>query len=419
MGDYPSTRLAPYRRGRFGDGKLVGEDMYRYLIEMFLPPTVIIDEQRQLLHAFGNVDQFLQVPSGGRVSLDLLKMVREGLSIPLSTAIHKVLKDDQEDILYKNVALSEKLVSSSGEEETEVTWIDIFVKPLRDPVTKQKQILVQFRKAQTQEELSKHVETFDADVNALQRIADLEQELQFTRESLQATVEELETSNEELQATNEELLAANEELQSTNEELQSVNEELVTVNAEYQAKIQELMDLNADLNNLFSSTDVGTIFLDRFLRIRRFTPAVQHEIHLLEQDIGRPLAHISHNFVGIDLAYEAQSVIKSLSVREIEVQSVQKRWYLIKFHPYYTLDRRPDGVVISLVDITDLKASDEQAMMLSAALEQSPLLKLLIKLDGKIMYINPRVREITSYVPKEVLGCHGRIFAQPVEGESG
>ncbi len=111
---------------------------------------------------------------------------------------------------------------------------------------------------------------------------------------MQATVEELETSNEELQATNEELFAANEELQSTNEELHSVNEELITVNAEYHAKIQELTMLNEDINNLLSSTDVGTLFLDRDLRIRLFTSVVQQEIHVLDQDIGRPIGHVAH-----------------------------------------------------------------------------------------------------------------------------
>ena len=119
------------------------------------------------------------------------------------------------------------------------------------------------------------------------RSAALEEELRYTKENLQATIEEMETSNEELQATNEELVASNEELQSTNEELHSVNEELYTVNAEYQRKIAELTELTDDMDNLLLSTDVGTIFLDRELCIRKFTPKIAETFNLLPQDLGR------------------------------------------------------------------------------------------------------------------------------------
>src|SRR5204862_4409992 len=118
----------------------------------------------------------------------------------------------------------------------------------------------------------------------------LEHELTYARETLQATIEELETSNEEMQATNEELVAANEELQSTNEELHSVNEELYTVNAEYQQKIIELKELNADIRHLLEGTDVGTLFLDRELQIRRFTPRIASVFHIVQHDLRRPLS---------------------------------------------------------------------------------------------------------------------------------
>src|SRR6185503_5499832 len=116
-------------------------------------------------------------------------------------------------------------------------------------------------------------------------------------ETLQATIEELETSNEEMQATNEELVAANEELQSTNEELHSVNEELYTVNAEYQQKILELKELNADMQHLLEGTDVGTLFLDRELRIRRFTARIASVFRIQEHDLGRQVVDFSHNIV--------------------------------------------------------------------------------------------------------------------------
>src|SRR4029077_13175783 len=122
-----------------------------------------------------------------------------------------------------------------------------------------------------------------------EQLAALEGELSHTKENLQAAIEELETSNEELQASNEELHASNEELQSTNEELQSVNEELYTVNAEYQRKIAELVELTNDMDNLLSSTEVGTIFLDAQLKIRKFTPQIAETFDLVLHDVGRSI----------------------------------------------------------------------------------------------------------------------------------
>ena len=141
-----------------------------------------------------------------------------------------------------------------------------------------------------------------------ERFAELERELQQVKENLQATIEELQTTNEEQQATNEELMAANEELQSTNEELQSTNEELYTVNTEYQSKIQELSELNTDIDNLLRSTDIGTLFLDRNLLIRKFTPAARDVIKVREGDIGRPIDDISTTISGVALAELARDV---------------------------------------------------------------------------------------------------------------
>lgn len=129
-----------------------------------------------------------------------------------------------------------------------------------------------------------------------QRIEDLELDLKENRAQLQNVVEELETSNEELQSSNEELMSSNEELQSSNEELQSVNEELYTVNSEFQEKNKELENLNNDINNLLNSTDIGTLFLDNQLNIRKFTPAVKRLFHLEESDIGRSVMSFASEF---------------------------------------------------------------------------------------------------------------------------
>ena len=384
------------------DDLRIMEGIQRGVIEAFLHPTVVVDENQDVIYIAGDMDAYLRVSSGGLFTANILKQAREGLSVPLSTAIHKVFKD-QQDVNYKNIRLGDSV---------EANLVDIRIKPFVEPASRQKMAIIQFiPSSQSSSSVGQNTaQTFDVNAGAQQRIQDLEHELQFTRESLQATVEELETSNEELQATNEELFAANEELQSTNEELHSVNEELITVNAEYHAKIQELTKLNEDINNLLSSADVGTIFLDRDLRIRLFTPSAQHEIHLLDQDIGHPISHITHKIVDCDLAHNSQQVLKTLASLEMEAQNENGRWYQIKFLPYYTLQQQVGGVVITLMDITAFKQANMQLARLSAAVEQSPASIVITNTAGNIEYVNPRFTQITGYALEEVIGKNPRIL---------
>ncbi len=148
-----------------------------------------------------------------------------------------------------------------------------------------------------------------------EQVGALEAELIYTKENLQAATEELETSNEELQAANEELLASNEELQSTNEELQSVNEELYSVNAEYQRKIMDLTELGNDMENLLASTDIGTIFLDRQLRIRKYTPQIAETFNLMPHDVGRPIDAFSNTVDDPELGLDLKRVLSSGELR--------------------------------------------------------------------------------------------------------
>ena len=156
---------------------------------------------------------------------------------------------------------------------------------------------------------------------------DADDEIQFLREQLNATVEqyeaaneELKASNEELQAMNEEMRSATEELETNKEELQSVNEELITVNHELKSSVEELSQANADLNNLMASTDIGTIFLDRQLRIQRFTPSAQKIFNLIPADMGRPISDITSRLNYEDFIAEAESVLRDLRMIEREVQ---------------------------------------------------------------------------------------------------
>jgi two-component system CheB/CheR fusion protein len=242
------------------------------------------------------------------------------------------------------------------------------------------------------------VTRLDLDDSVRRRMSSLESELQHTKENLQATIEELETSNEELQATNEELLSSNEELQSTNEELQSVNEELITVNSEYQKKIEELSQLNDDMNNLLASTDIGTVFLDHDLIIRKYTPPVTKQINLIPSDLGRPFSDISNNLLYENLTNDIQSVLETGEPMDTEVRSRLDRWFLVKILPYRTEASRLEGVVVTLIDITERKSAEQTAErqndLTMRILDANPTAITMVDKSGHIVYANQRGEQI-------------------------
>jgi len=197
------------------------------------------------------------------------------------------------------------------------------------------------------------------DQETSQQLHDLEYELRQTRENLQSTIEELETTNEEQQATNEQLTAANEELQSTNEELHSVNEELYTVNSEYQVKINELTEVTNDIDNLLESTDIGVVFLDSDLRIRKFTPAATRDVHLLTGDIGRVFDDLTYNFDYPGLSNDLKRVLSLGESIEREVRSGKTDYLLVRIHPYRAGSELTVGIVITFVNISELKRVED------------------------------------------------------------
>lgn len=326
------------------------EDIHTMLIEECLPPSVLVDENNELVQICGDVDKYLKVPRG-KVCYNIQKMVPKELSTALGTAISKVRKE-RKTVTYSNIKV--KLVEEQNS-------INLVVKPL---FTKKSGllILVIFEEIKSIGSYEEQVENFDTISELHGRIADLEQELRYTKESLQSSIEELETSSEELQSANEELLVSNEEMHSTNEELQSVNEELMVVNTQYQYKIQELADLNNDMTNFLNSTAIGTLFLDSNLCVRKFTPAITKEINLIEQDIGRPISHISHNFKNEDLIKVSRDVMDSLIPVEKEIKSSSSKWYILKYSPFRTNENVIKGIVLSLVDITARKEAEENQL---------------------------------------------------------
>jgi two-component system, chemotaxis family, CheB/CheR fusion protein len=229
-----------------------------------------------------------------------------------------------------------------------------------------------------------------------ERVSVLETELAHTKENLQAAIEEMETSNQELQTTNEELLASNEELQTTNEELQSVNEELYTVNAEYQRKIGELTELTNDMDNLLVSTDVGAVFLDAELRIRKFTPQMAESFALLPQDVGRPIDTFTHKLHHPGLLNDLRAVLAQGTVIEREVRDTAGRACFLRILPYRAR-ATIDGVVLTLIDVSGLKAAEDalfhERYLLNSLLSSVPDAIYFKDARGRFIRVNHAMAE--------------------------
>jgi two-component system CheB/CheR fusion protein len=290
MADYPRTPFydtLPTPQGLEESRTPTVADIHnlaeRIILDNYAPPCVLINEQYEILHFIGQTDKYLAAPTG-KASFNIIKMAREGLRYKLSTALHNAVKQ-------------KKTIFSRGlkiKHNNSFRAVDLVVRPLTESGFTQGFMLVMFEDKTIPEPVTKKKTAKNDNVDPY--VLSLETELQSTKEYLQTTNEELETSNEELKSTNEELQSVNEELQSTNEELetskeelQSTNEELVTVNAELQKKVEELSKANNDISNLLASTNIGTIFLDIDLCVKRFTPPITKLFNLIQSDIGRPI----------------------------------------------------------------------------------------------------------------------------------
>jgi len=392
----------------------IAEPVYESLIEDFLPPGAIINDERQIVHNFGDTDPFLRLPPG-RMDLDILKMARSDIAIPLGTAIQTAISEDRESG-YSDLVV----VHDDGTAST----IRLTVRPLHAG-RNTRYYAVLFEPGEKADGDERPVASFDLDESVRKRIADLEGELKYTKENLQATIEELETSNEELQATNEELLSSNEELQSTNEELQSVNEELITVNSEYQKKIEELSELNDDMDNLLSGTAYGTVFLDQDLTIRKYTAPAADQINIIKTDVGRPFSDLSHNLIYDNLLEDITTVGSADQPMELEVQNKSGHWFLVKIQPYRTEHENSRGIVLSLIDITERKSAElallRQHELLMRVLDTNPTAIVMLDHRGRIIYANRHGERVLGYTRQELgsMRLEDQAFAADFVDENG
>ncbi|MDQ7825972.1 MAG: chemotaxis protein CheB [Candidatus Eremiobacteraeota bacterium] len=352
------------------------ELMEQLLLEHYSAPSVLINEKCEALYFHGATERYL-VPPRGEASLNVLKMCREGLHGKLSILLRNALKDNiHSEIQGVHLKQGDALLT-----------MDLSVRPL--PGTVEKLFVITFME---RKDLAASIAEKGSDDYDRGRTADLEQELQATREHLQSALEAMEISNEELKSANEELQSTNEELQSTNEEvetakeeLQSTNEELVTVNSELQAKVDDLTRANNDINNLLASTDIGTIFLDNALGIKRFTPAMTKLFNLRSTDVGRSIKDITTKITYGALYEEAEGVLETLQGREHEVRTGDGKCFIMRILPYRTLENMIEGVVITFIDATEQKRTEE-------ALQEATE-KTLVILDSLLEGVMGTVRE--------------------------
>lgn len=314
------------------------EDVYVHFLERFLPASVIINAQNDIIHFFGNSTDYITI-SPGKATFNLFSLINKDLNLIASTAINRC-RTEQQAVTYTDIVVDTPLGRRN---------IDLSVQPVTGVTNEEGLIAIIFVEHKAVD-FEGPTEKYDVNLTAAQRITDLEHELQDSKSELRSTIGELETVNEELQAANEELLTANEELQSSNEELQSVNEELYTVNSEYQQKLDELTMMDNDLSNFLSSTLIGILFVDSKLNIRKFTEYVGREFQLVPQDVGRSLQIFAHSFPKEDIIADAKEVLKNLAPIDREVVGTNERFYTMRIAPYRTTENSIRGLVITIID---------------------------------------------------------------------
>lgn len=318
------------------------------LVRDFAPTCVFINEQFDVLYMNGEIDSLLSFPQRSGDSLNLLNMTDSESSLVFRNGMRKV-EAENETILYNNIQFKKK---------ENLFNIDIRFTPYLLDTEGRKMILIEFLSITNSKDRTKD-SSFTEEDYVKDRLKTLELELKNLKKLNRDLIEQNETNNEELQAANEELLASNEELQSTNEELQSVNEELFSVNTELQEKIGELKIAHGDISNLLEATDIGTIFLDNDLNIRRYTPSLKVHFNLTNQDIGRNIVNFSSNLIDANITESCFRVLKTGVSQEKEIDNINGKTYLKKIKPYKTNTQQSDGLLISFIDITELRQAQE------------------------------------------------------------
>ncbi len=207
--------------------------------------------------------------------------------------------------------------------------------------------------------------------------------------------------------------SATEELETGREELQSINEEISTINQELKGKVEQLGRANSDLQNLMASTRIATIFLDRNLRIKGFTPSSIGLFNFIPADIGRPLSDVTHRLQYPGIIADAENVLEHLTPVENEVRDSEGRWFLARQLPYRTTEDQIAGVVLTCIDITACKQAEEAREWLSDIVESSNDAIFSFNMDGCIVSWNHGAEEIFGFTAGEIKDKQHALLAPP------
>jgi two-component system, chemotaxis family, CheB/CheR fusion protein len=319
--------------------------LHQKMVERYALPSILVGPGEKTVHVSQRAGRFLQIP-GGELTANVFNLVRPELSIELHAAV-ATASSKRTPVRARPVTLTL---------DGSVRQVVMHVSPAADDNDEQGYSLIVF------DECDPSVSTLTSAVADGTGAEELRSELALMRQRFQAVTEEytsareqMRSSNEELQSTNEELRSTMEELETSKEELQSINEELTTLNQENRHKVDELSQMTSDLQNLIVATDIPTLFVDRELRIMRFTPRLADVFNVRSTDRGRPLSDLTHRLGALDLIAIARRVLDDLITVEQEVQDTAGRWHLLRLRPYRAAEDRIGGVVLTLIDITPQK----------------------------------------------------------------
>ncbi|HXD43330.1 MAG TPA: CheR family methyltransferase [Ramlibacter sp.] len=384
-----------------GRGTSWGELHFR-LLESLAPPSVLVNAEHDIVHLSASAGRFLHY-SGGEPSKSLLRAVHPSLRIELRAALYQAGQTQS----------SAEVLVSPTELDGESRAVTIRVSPVVDLGAELFLVTFSARAmgatAQPDTVQAEPLEAQPAARHLERELERLKTHLRDTVEEYEASTEELKASNEELQAMNEEMRSATEELETGREELQSINEELTTVNQELKSKVDELSRSNSDIHNLMNATAIATVFLDRELRITRYTPAAVALFNLIATDLGRPLADLATRLDYPQLGNDARKVLDRLVPMEREVGLRDGKWFLSRLLPYRTMDDHIGGVVVSLIDITARKQAEEalrssQERLRMVVENATEFAIFSTDLEGRITIWNSGAQRLLGYAEAEMLG---------------
>lgn len=310
------------------------------LLQVYAPAAVVLNNTGDIVYISGRTGKYLE-PAAGKANWNFHAMVREGLRAPLALALQQAQSKAAPLQLHRLPLAADNSMQ-----------VDVTVQALQEPAALQGMTMVVFRDV-TSAQQTDAPGGMDFSLAAIQQ--QYLDEIQTLREETRTSKEELQSSNEELQSTNEELQSTNEELTTSKEEMQSMNEELQTINTELQAKLDDLALAQSDLQNTLNSVEIAILFLDQQLNVRRYTDRAANIINLRESDLGRPLSDLTSSLQYPSLHEDALDTLRTLKFSEKQIPTTDERWFSVRIMPYRRLDNVIDGVVITLVDISETK----------------------------------------------------------------